>query len=334
MRSAFWVAVSVVFALVVLAQSPTKTARPPLPTQAVAKPAMQKINVSGMWQFVMTAQDGRTQNAYDKLDQHEDMLEMCPLVGVDQCYPGVKYVGRYDGNPTIDLMINVKIPGHPNLDHEKLYVDDPDHIHSLLAGTKWSRTVAKADDVPCDDANSFHVTGPYAALRGRDAITTQQDWTKAACWFHAGAVQGEPKSQGIFAYLVYEGKGVKASEKEAFSWAQKSAEQGDMFGEFLLGDMYAHGLGTVANAKLGGYWLAKGEAQLPQTATDKSEQEMRLRSAAAAFSIMGFVLSLASDAENDPDMQDARAEERQFNANHEESIRMMNRAEQVARNPQ
>lgn len=69
---------------------------------------------------------------------------------------------------------------------------------------------------------------------------------------------------------MYEtGMGVKADEKEAFSWYEKSAKQGYDMGQLALGDCYRRGVGVEVNKDEAKKWLQKaadqGNEQAKQT---------------------------------------------------------------------
>lgn len=137
----------------------------------------------------------------------------------------------------------------------RVIIDDSDHIHSENHGAApMYRATPGAYDLPCGPDNKWHTDGWYAFARGRVAASDRKDFGNAACWFRIAANQGEPRAEGMLAYLLYEGKGTDRDYPQAFSWAQKSAEQKDMFGEMVLATLYKEGKGTPADPQKAAYW--------------------------------------------------------------------------------
>ena len=62
--------------------------------------------------------------------------------------------------------------------------------------------------------------------------------------------------------IFRDGEGVTRNYVTVFSWAQKSAQQGDAVGQAVLGQLYKEGLGTPSNAQLSQYWQSKAQAQI------------------------------------------------------------------------
>ena len=61
--------------------------------------------------------------------------------------------------------------------------------------------------------------------------------------------------------MYYDGKGVSQNYEEAFKWYKKSAEQGDKFSQYWLGNMYYYGEGVVANNEEAYKWYKKAAEQ-------------------------------------------------------------------------
>ena len=137
----------------------------------------------------------------------------------------------------------------------KIILDDPDHFHAgNNRGAPMFRAAPSAYDLPCDSDNTWHTDSWYAFTRGRKAAADLKDFSTAACWFRIAANQGEPRAQGMLAYLLYEGKGTDRDYPQAFSWAQKSAERKDMLGEMVLVTLYKEGKGVPADPQKAAYW--------------------------------------------------------------------------------
>ena len=71
-----------------------------------------------------------------------------------------------------------------------------------------------------------------------------QDDKQAVSWFQKSAEQGDADAQYILGYMYAEGRGVPQDDKQAVSWFQKAAEQGDADAQNNLGVMYENGRGV------------------------------------------------------------------------------------------
>jgi TPR repeat protein len=124
----------------------------------------------------------------------------------------------------------------------------------------YSRALVRPDDGICDPGNSYRVKPDFALLRGASA-TTKHDFKKAACWLNIGATQGDARSQGMLAFLLYQGKGVDRDYRQAFAWAEKGAAQKDIFGDMVLSELYREGKGVAPDAQKSAYWAKQAADQ-------------------------------------------------------------------------
>jgi TPR repeat protein len=71
-----------------------------------------------------------------------------------------------------------------------------------------------------------------------------EDWVEAEKWFRRSAAQGFAKAQGNLALMISDGR-IKGSDAEAFHLAGLAAEQGNVYGQYVLGYYYYRGKNTV-----------------------------------------------------------------------------------------
>ena len=62
------------------------------------------------------------------------------------------------------------------------------------------------------------------------------------------AEKGDAAAQTTLAWLHYRGEGAAKDDVESMKWYRKAAEQGDPKGQFILGAMYAVGMGEIGRA--------------------------------------------------------------------------------------
>lgn len=70
---------------------------------------------------------------------------------------------------------------------------------------------------------------------------------EAAKWFRRAAELGNPRAQAMAAVIAITGYHGTIDEAEALGWARKSADGGDLDGQFMLAQFYRAGIGTPRN---------------------------------------------------------------------------------------
>ena len=88
-----------------------------------------------------------------------------------------------------------------------------------------------------------------------------QNYNLAFSWFQKSSEQGYAPSQNYIAGMYYEGKGAMQSYHLAFSWFQKSADQGYILSQHDLGIMYYKGEGIAQDFELAFEWFQKSAEQ-------------------------------------------------------------------------
>jgi hypothetical protein len=84
------------------------------------------------------------------------------------------------------------------------------------------------------------------------------DLVAAAEWWSLAAEKGDPEGQAGWGDALATGKGVKINDDLAFSWFEKSANQGNAWGEAWEGDYYDHGYGSTPHDPVRArYWYQK-----------------------------------------------------------------------------
>ena len=83
----------------------------------------------------------------------------------------------------------------------------------------------------------------------------QQNYTKAAVWFHHAAEQGSVSGQYGLGVIYLNGEGVAQDDAEAAVWFRRAAEQGDIWAQLRLSDMYKNGRGIPQDHTLAHMWL-------------------------------------------------------------------------------
>ena len=284
----------------VLPQAAEVRQRPVLTEGSVQPPRFRalprQVNLDGLWQIKLIMPDNTARTVTYRIKQQGDNITLEGLLGPSTT-SGVIYKGRIIDNSVIDGSSFDNVKGTPQYLQwvpEKQFIDDPDHLRSSVSDGTMARASVHADDIPCDTGNSYRVTPGYAFLRGRSAIREQNDFSKAACWFHAAAIQGDARSQGVLAYMLSEAPGVAHDYAQAFAWAEKSAAQDDFLGEIALGVMYHYGQGTPANPEKAQHWLEIGFAHAPQTNAPQTSQPappqwLSPRKAVAIGAVLAFV---------------------------------------------
>jgi hypothetical protein len=181
-------------------------------------------------------------------------------VGLKTEREGQFFRGRYTSNPVISGEGLRRDASGSGLTSGAMQVTvlDPDHL--MFLGHLVSRTSnPPSHDVACDDHNASHVKGDYARARGAAAYS-EKDYKAARCWLAIGADWGYASAQSMLAALIIDGKdGTAPDYALAFDLASKSAENGDMAGQFELASMYQNGKGTPQDAEKAKLWLQRAQ---------------------------------------------------------------------------
>jgi hypothetical protein len=173
---------------------------------------------------------------------------------------GTVFRGRYTSNPLIGGEgLRPESPGGPlKWGETSLTVLDPDHLR-LQGKIMFRVSDPSRHDVACDDQNTNHVKDYYARARGAAAYT-EKDYQAARCWLTIGADWGYASAQSLLAALIIDGKaGTPPDYRLAFELASKSAEEGDVPGQFSLATLYQGGKGTAADPEKAKFWLDKAK---------------------------------------------------------------------------
>lgn len=100
---------------------------------------------------------------------------------------------------------------------------------------KWAKKAADTVNESQMDSEDIVVLSVFLGDRYFAGEGTFQDFSEAAKWYEKAAMLGDPRAQGVLAFLYYSGKGVLTSKEKAKYWAEKAVKQGDDMGEFTLG---------------------------------------------------------------------------------------------------
>lgn len=96
---------------------------------------------------------------------------------------------------------------------------------------------------------------------GKDS---RKDYTQAYIWFEKAAVNGHSRALAMVADMCVTGLGVPFNVDKGFFYAQRAANQHDVFGTYLLGKYYFWGWGTDQDGE-------QGEKIFSQVLTDLEE---------------------------------------------------------------
>ena len=94
-----------------------------------------------------------------------------------------------------------------------------------------------------------------------DGNGVEQDYTKAAEWFHEAAEQGYAPAQYNLGECYYYGEGVKQDYPLAVSWYRLAAEQGFDEAQNMLGLCYDNGTGVDKDHVTAAQWYRKAAEQ-------------------------------------------------------------------------
>jgi hypothetical protein len=99
-----------------------------------------------------------------------------------------------------------------------------------------------------------------------------RDDVKALIWYRKAADQGEAFGQFMLGSCYEDGRGVSADGAEAVRWYRKAAEQGLAHAQYSLGRMYEHGHGVPKDSAEAEKWYRQAAAQGNFYASDRLGQ--------------------------------------------------------------
>ena len=145
------------------------------------------------------------------------------------------------------------------------------------ADANATTTTAESDDVfdpsgpnPLVTNDPSVVSLEASALNAKAyAAEANGQLATAAEWWSLAAAKGDAEGQAGLGYAYAMGKGVKVDDQAAFDLFQKSADQGNMFGESWAGGYYANGWGGITvDLVKARYWYEKAADQGDEKAKD------------------------------------------------------------------
>jgi len=253
------------------AETPASS-RPVVPASKPKRPVLRassgkkQVNMNGIWVGGLTYQDKQILRFF-RVERKADEFSMCVINGPKVCNKDAVSWDEVcapidDGGPCIEKTSN---HGRFATDSQvefvdakdRMIIDNPDSMHTEH-GFKMLRLVYQPEDVPCDEANSFHMMAPATFARVKDAIN-RDGLSEALCYLRVGAAGGDPRSQSLYSNLLYFGEGVPQDFKAAFDWAQKAADQHEFLGELMLSVMYQTGNGAPRDQQKSAQWSAQAD---------------------------------------------------------------------------
>ncbi|MGA2074166.1 MAG: hypothetical protein ABSH52_11745 [Terriglobia bacterium] len=209
-----------------------------------------------------------------RITQTGNKLTAIRLRSLDLTPTGLAFFrGDYDGNKT---QVSIELAQYPGLlglmnglglsvfipattwANATLAIEDPDHIHIGKTPAFQRISMPSLNDLHCDADNSMRVKAQYAFIRGQMAMNEAQ-YGAAACWFHAGVVQGEPRSMTALGNMVRKGLGTHKNSTWAVGWFEKAAQNGDPAGAINIADMYDLGEIPPPDPAKSKYWHEKAK---------------------------------------------------------------------------
>jgi len=172
---------------------------------------------------------------------------------------GQIFRGRYFSNPVIaGAGLRRDASGTLRPGEAELMVVDPDHL-SYLGKVMYRQSSPAARDIPCDADNAYHMKDYYAHARAMAAYS-QKDYKTAVCWLTIAADWDYGPAQSMLAAMLIDGKDGGAPDyARAFGLASKSAQAGDVAGQYMLASLYSQGKGVAANPEKAQFWLNKAK---------------------------------------------------------------------------
>ncbi len=153
-----------------------------------------------------------------------------------------------------------------------------DAANTTADATNTTTTTTAQSDVLFDPSgpnplvtNDPSVLNLDAATMNANAYAAEKNGQAAAAaeWWSLAAAKGDAEGQAGLGYALANGKGVKMDDQAAFDLFQKSADQGNAFGESWAGGYYANGWGGIAvDPVKARYWYGKAADQGDSAAKD------------------------------------------------------------------
>jgi len=181
------------------------------------------------------------------------------------------------------LLIVALISGHPstavsNTTNTATNVADnaADNATNLVDTNTSGASAASASSTPDSNAlydpayvnpleqRSFGVGLLDASTMIANARTAERnsDLVTAAEWWELAAEKGDAEGEAGWGNALARGHGVKMDDDSAFSWFQKSADQGNAWGQWWEADYYEHGYGSTPHDLVKArYWYQKAADQ-------------------------------------------------------------------------
>src|SRR5262249_48329963 len=108
--------------------------------------------------------------------------------------------------------------------------------------------------------SSAPVSIEEANRRGVEALE-RKDFASAIQWFRKSAEQGEVNAQFVVGTMYHRGRGVDKDVAQAIHWYRLAANQGHAKAQFLLGWAYIAELGVPKDYAQAQLWLRKSADQ-------------------------------------------------------------------------
>jgi TPR repeat protein len=103
--------------------------------------------------------------------------------------------------------------------------------------------------------------GFYTGLMYEKGWGVEQNYTEAAKWYTKSAEQGNVNAQALLGYFFNVGQGVEKDYKKAVAWYTKAAEKGNAGAQYNLGVIYKNGEGVEKDYKKAFEWYTKAANQ-------------------------------------------------------------------------
>ena len=97
------------------------------------------------------------------------------------------------------------------------------------------------------------------AKRARSGVSKEAEDTVR--WFRKSAEQGNVWAQGVLGACYMAGEGVSPDSEEGMRWVRKAAEQGNAWAQLALGICCQEGMGGAKDKKEGAHWIRKAAEQ-------------------------------------------------------------------------
>ena len=115
--------------------------------------------------------------------------------------------------------------------------------------------------IPASEEGDMDAIHCMAKLYDSGKWSVQLDEEKALAYARLLAKKGRPDWQVIMGFYYSQGKVIRGGAKDAFKWFLKAAEQGDVWGQFLVAECYANGSGVRQSYREALEWYMKAAEQ-------------------------------------------------------------------------